>query len=414
MNKPRSSPALDDYAPLVGTGTIEELRFFAEHLKGKRLVMVNSTRVGGGVAEMLARLVPLMNELGIECRWEVIHGNPDFFRVTKAWHNAIHGAPVRLSATDVDIYMQTNRKNAETINLDADVVAIHDPQPAALIDLKKNGDARKWVWRCHIDASHPAPGVWDFLSSYVERYDASIFSLPAFAKQLPIPQYLFFPSIDPLTEKNRILTEEEVEAVLERLGIPRDKPYILQVSRYDRLKDPIGVYRAYKIAKETNDIRLVLAGGSATDDPEGAEVLREVREAVGNDPDCHVLELPPDANHEINALQRGATIVLQKSIREGFGLTVTEALWKGKAVVAGAVGGIPAQVLHGVTGLLCHTPEGCAYQIRYLLANPKERERLGKLGMEWVRSEFLVTQNLRRWLLLLHALEYPTERLITR
>lgn len=404
---------LDDYLPHVGAETIRELRLVAGPLAGRRLVMVNSTRIGGGVAEMLARVVPLLNELGIECRWEVIRGNPDFYRVTKAWHNALHGAPVRITAGDVATFVETNRENARALDLEADVVAIHDPQPAALVEVRKPAPEAHWVWRCHVDVSHPAPGVWDFLSSYVTRYDASIFSLPAFSQWLPIPQYLFSPSIDPLAEKNREMPASEVEAILARLEIPRDKPYVLQVSRFDRLKDPVGVIQAYRLAKRTCDIRLVLAGGGADDDPEGAEVLREAREAAGDDPDCRILLLPPDAHTEVNALQRGAAIVIQKSLREGFGLTVTEALWKGKAVIGGDTGGIPSQIQHGLTGLLCRTPEGCAYHIRYLIARPDECERLGRLGREWVRQEFLITRNVKRWLQLLHALAHPGERLIT-
>jgi trehalose synthase len=372
--------------------------------------MVNSTRVGGGVAEILARLVPLLEEVGIPTRWEVIRGDADFYRVTKAWHNAVHGAPVRLSPADVESYVSTNRR--QEIDLDADVVVIHDPQPAALVERRRPG--QRWIWRCHIDASNPAPGVWDLLESYVVRYDASVFSLPAFCRPLPIPQYLFHPSIDPLAEKNVELEESEVRRIVDGLGVPLDLPIVLQVSRFDRLKDPAGVVEAYRLAARTCDLRLVLAGGGAADDPEGAAVLVEVRAAAAGDPRIHVLSLPPDAHRAINALQRAATVVLQKSLREGFGLTVTEALWKGRAVVGGDTGGIPAQVLHGLTGLLCRTVEGCAYQIRYLMARPAERERLGRLGREWVREEFLVTRNLRRWLLLLHALDRPGERIVRR
>lgn len=404
------APSIDAYAPIVGDETVRELRLLAEPLRGRRVVMVNSTRVGGGVAEMLDRLIPLMNEVGIECRWEVIEGDPDFYRVTKSWHNAIHGAPVRLTPEDVSTYVETNRR--QKIDLDADVVVVHDPQPAALVERRRPG--QKWIWRCHIDASHPAPGVWDLLASYVGRYDAAIFSLPAFAQPLSIPKYLFYPSIDPLSAKNRDLGSSEIEAACARLGVPTEKPIVLQVSRFDRLKDPVGVVRAYRLAKRTCDVRLVLAGGGADDDPEGAEVLAEVRKEVGDDPDVQILLLPPDSHHEINALQRAAAIVVQKSVREGFGLTVTEALWKGRPVVAAETGGIPTQVLHGLTGLLCRTVEGCAYQIRYLLGRPADRERLGRLGREWVREEFLVTRNLRRWLLLLHALDRPGTRVIER
>ncbi len=404
MTTPLPPVSLEDYRPIIGEEAVRELHALARPLRGKRLVMVNSTRVGGGVAEMLARLVPLMNELGLDTRWEILQGNPAFYAVTKAWHNALHGAPVHLTAHDVEVYVETNRRNLDRLDLDADVVVIHDPQPAALIASRPANDPRRWIWRCHIDVATPAPGVWDFLSSYVQRFDATIVSLPAFAQTLPLPQYLFYPSIDPLADKNRDLGADEIAAVLARLGVPRDEPYVLQVSRFDRLKDPLGVLRAYQLVKRTAAIHLVLAGGSADDDPEGAEVLAEVEAAAAGDPDVHILALPPDAHVDVNALQRGAAIVLQKSLREGFGLTVTEGMWKGRPVVASATGGIPVQVLHGLTGLLVRSPEGAAYQVRYLLARPEEGERLGRAAREWVRDQFLITRNLRRWLLLLHAL----------
>ena len=403
---------LEDYRPVVGDGPLHELRLLAAPLRGRRVVMVNSTRVGGGVAEMLARVVPLLDELGLAVRWEVLLGNDEFYRVTKSWHNALHGGDVRLTARDVEVFVETNRRNARALDLDADLVAIHDPQPAALIESRRPDDARRWVWRCHIDAANPAPGVWDFLSSYLTRYDAAIFSLPAFTRPMPIPQYLFYPSIDPLAEKNRELSEADMDDALRGLDLPRDKPYLLQVSRFDRLKDPVGVIAAYQLVKRTNDVALVLAGGSADDDPEGAEVLADVRAAAGDDPDVHILLLPPDAHRTINALQRRAAVVIQKSVREGFGLTVTEALWKSKAVVAGATGGIPMQVLHGVTGLLCRSPEGCAFQVRYLLARADEAARMGRIGREWVRDQYLILGNVRRWLLLLHLLDKPGEHVI--
>lgn len=412
MTPPLGPVSLEDYRPIIGDEAVRELHALARPLRGRRLVMVNSTRVGGGVAEMLARLVPLLNELGLDTRWEILQGNAPFYGVTKSWHNALHGAPVHLTAHDVEVYVETNRRNLDRLDLDADVVVIHDPQPAALIASRRPDDRRCWIWRCHIDVAAPAPGVWDFLCSYISRFDAAIFSLPAFAQRLPMPQYLFYPSIDPLADKNRHLDAGEVAGVLERLSVPRDEPYLLQVSRFDRLKDPLGVLQAYQLVKRTAHVHLVLAGGSADDDPEGAEVLAEVAAAAAGDPDVHILALPPDAHVEINALQRGAVIVLQKSLREGFGLTVTEGMWKARPVVASATGGIPTQVLHGLTGLLVRSPEGCAYQVRYLLARPEEGERIGQTAREWVRDQFLITRNLRRWLLLLHALDHRDTRVI--
>ncbi len=394
-------PKLEDYAPIVGAPVLEELRLLGERVAGRRVTMINSTAVGGGVAEILSRLVPMLNELGVQATWEVIKGGEDFFQITKAFHNALHGGPFDLGPEAFATYLETNRTNAAQMALDADYVVVHDPQPAALVEARSAASGSRWIWRCHIDLSSPHRGVWDFLRPLVERYDAAIFSSPAFCQRLAIPQYLFYPSIDPLSDKNRELSPEFVDAVFARLGVPRDKPVITQVSRFDRLKDPVGVIRAFRIARRYADCRLVLAGGSADDDPEGAAVLEEVRAAAAGDPDIHVLVLPPTANLEINALVRGSTIVLQKSLREGFGLTVAEALWKRKPVIAGAVGGIPAQVIHNVTGLLVHSVEGCAYQIRALLADPERARMLGEYGHQRVKQEFLITSNLRRWLVLL-------------
>lgn len=397
-----NAPTLQDYEVVVGSATLEELRLLARPLRGLRVKMVNSTKVGGGVAEILQRLVPLMGSLGVNVQWDVIHGDADFFDVTKQFHNAIHGGEYTLGEAGFDVFRRVNRKNAETLTFDEDVVVIHDPQPAALIERRRAG--QRWVWRCHIDSSAPNPMVWGFLRPWVEQYDAAIFSAAQFAHALPIPQFLFYPSIDPLSDKNRDLTEGEIAGVLERLDVPRDKPIVTQVSRFDRLKDPVGVIRAFQIARRYVVCRLVLVGGGADDDPEGAQVLRETREAAGDDPDIHVIVLPPTANFEINALQRASTIILQKSLREGFGLTVSEGLWKKKPVIAGAVGGIPEQIIHNLTGKLVHSVDGCAYQIRKVLSDPDQAELLGHQGYERVRAEFLITSNLRRWLVLLNLL----------
>jgi trehalose synthase len=291
------------------------------------------------------------------------------------------------------------------VRKEAEFTVIHDPQPAGLIEARTERRGH-WIWRCHIDLSQPNADVWRFLEGYVTRFDGSIFSAPQFSRQLPIPQYLFYPSIDPLSDKNRELEPELVNAIVERFGIDRKRPLLTQISRFDRLKDPVGVIRAYRIVKRYFDCQLALAGGGASDDPEGAEVLAEAREAAGNDPDVHILELSPSAPIEVNALQRASTVVIQKSLREGFGLTVAEALWKKKPVVASAVGGIPTQVIHKQTGLLAHSVEGAAYQIRYLLSHPDLAARLGEQGHEHVREQFLITGNLKRYLtLLLHLLD---------
>ena len=395
---PPPPPKLNDYQPIIGKADLDELRFLARHLRGKTVKMVNSTAVGGGVAEILNRLIPLMNELEVMTKWEVITGGNDFFEVTKGFHNALHGGEYHVTQQILDIFMMYNEQNRQRMEFVEDLFVIHDPQPAPLIRSRR--DRGRWIWRCHIDLSNPHAEVWNFLRPFIEQFDAAIFSSPAFSRQLAIPQYLFYPCIDPLSEKNKDLEPEYVQKVCEDFGVDRSRPVITQISRFDRLKDPVGVIEAYKLAKKYVDCQLVLAGGGATDDPEGAAVLAEVMTAAGDDPDIIILNLPPWSALEINALQIASNIVIQKSLREGFGLTVTEALWKGKPVIAGAVGGIPTQVVHKLTGVLVHSVEGCAYQIRYLLTHPEFAEQLGRNGREHVKENFLITSNIKRWLIL--------------
>jgi len=279
------------------------------------------------------------------------------------------------------------------------MVVIHDPQPAALIGHKAEG--KKWLWRCHIDISRPLRKVWHFMKPYISGYDGAIFSLPSFAQRLKIPQYLVYPSIDPLSDKNRELEPEEIDAFKEEFDLTDDKPLILQVSRFDKFKDPLGLIEAYKIVRTHQDCRLVLAGGGAADDPEGEEVLARVREEAAKDEDILVLDLPPDANLAINALQRSAAIIVQKSVKEGFGLTVAEGMWKGKPVIGGAVGGIVAQIVYGLTGYTVNSIEGCAYRIRSLLNNPDMARKLGEDAREYTRKNFLITRHLIDYLSLM-------------
>jgi trehalose synthase len=398
---------LDDYVPVVGAPETDELRALAAQLSGRTVQMVNSTAMGGGVAEILNRLIPLIQELGLRPRWDVITGGSDFFEVTKEFHNALHGAPSQARKEHYDLFLATNELNRQRLQFDCEFTVIHDPQPIALIDARAKQQGH-WIWRCHIDLSHPNPEVWEFLRPFVYRYDGALFSSPAFARRLPIPEYLAYPCIDPLSEKNIELDPECVREVLERFGIDPARPIVTQISRFDRLKDPVGVIRAYHIVKRYTDCQLVLAGGGASDDPEGEAVLIEVRREAGDDPDIHILNLPPWSALEINALQRASTVIVQKSLREGFGLTVTEALWKRKPVVASSVGGIPAQVIHKHTGLLVHSIEGTAYQIRFLLSNPALAQKLGEQGHEHVRENFLITSNVKRYLtLFLYSLTHP-------
>jgi len=399
-------PSLDSYAEVAGPEVVEHLKQLAEKLEGKKVVHVNSTRQGGGVAEILDRLVPLMNDLGIQTTWEVIEGNKDFFSVTKTFHNTLQGFKANISKKMLECYEETNRENAEKLRdkiEDADVAIIHDPQPARLINHmpKRKG---KWVWRCHIDASRPFRPIWKYLRDVVGEYDASIFSLAAFAQQLPHQQYLIPPSIDPLSEKNITLPEEEVKMVMEEFNLDPDIPLLVQISRFDRFKDPVGVIEAYKIVKSQIPVQLVLAGGTATDDPESGEVLAEVEEAAGDDPDVHVLLLPPDVDRTINALQRAADIVIQKSTKEGFGLTVTEAMWKGRPVIGGHAGGITLQVANYHTGFLVHSPEGAALRIRYLLNHPDLMLQMGVKAREFVREHYLLTRHIREYMTLMVSL----------
>ncbi len=402
-----SRTPLDDYSSVIGAGEVAELRTLAKPLAGRAVTMINSTAVGGGVAEILNRLIPLAEELGINIRWEVMTGGEDFFEVTKAFHNALHGASYHPEPSHFEIFRAYTEENAKRLPLDSEFMVIHDPQPAGLVSYREP-KSNRWIWRCHIDLSHPNPAVWNFLENYVPHYDAAIFSSPEFAKQLPIPQYLFHPAIDPLSEKNRDLPPEFILDVLTRYGIDHLRPILTQISRFDRLKDPVGVIRAYRIVRRYFDCQLVLAGGGASDDPEGAIVLKEAQAAADGDPDIKLLELPAWAPLEVNALQRASTIVIQKSLREGFGLTVSEALWKKKPVVASAVGGIPTQIIHNHTGLLAHSVEGTAYQVRFLLSHPEIAARLAERGHQHVKENFLITQNLKRYLTLFLKLGKPS------
>lgn len=403
---------LDRYAMHAGHDVVEQLRQLSRRLAGLRVVHVNSTRRGGGVAEILEKLVPLMQELGLDASWEVIDGTEDFFACTKSFHNALQGKALRIPETLLRTYEEVNAVNAERLRpvLEAaDVVFIHDPQPAPLLRLcpERKG---KWVWRCHIDLSRPYRPVWKYLRQFIDGYDASVFSIAAFAQPMPHPVFLIPPSIDPLSDKNIPLPPEEVQRVLQDYAIDPHRPILLQVSRFDRFKDPVGVIQAYRLSKGfVPSLQLVLAGGGAVDDPEGDAVLKEVVEAATGDPDIHVLSSGHYSDRTINALQTGADIVLQKSLREGFGLTVTEAMWKGKPVIGGDTGGIRLQLFNHRTGFLVDTPEGAAMRIRYLLFERPRIRQIGDNAREMVRQNFLITRHTREYLTLLVALIHGME-----
>jgi trehalose synthase len=399
--------SLAEYEPVVGKAVLDQLYQLGSLLKGMSVVHVNSTKMGGGVAEILSWMVPFMNELGIQASWETIEGSNGFFQITKKFHNGFQGDSVTLSPLEMQIYERTNEECAERLRdvlESADAVFVHDPQPAALLSHfpERKG---KWIWRCHIDAAHPNRIVWKYVRNFLANYDASVFSLFSFARYLDHPQFIIAPSIDPLSEKNLKMSERDLNRYYREFMIDRSRPILVQISRFDRFKDPVGVIRAYRLVREFAPAQLVLAGGTATDDPEGETVLNDVREEAGDDKDIHVLLLPGDAHHTINGLQRMADIIIQKSTKEGFGLTVTEGLWKGKPVIGGNTGGIALQVVDHHTGFLVNTPEGAAHRIRYLLQHRGRMRMMGNKGREFVREHFLLTRHLREYLTLLLGLK---------
>ncbi|MEW5950326.1 MAG: glycosyltransferase [Elusimicrobia bacterium] len=388
---------IDNYGSIIGEKEIIELKSIAEKLKGKKILNVNSTFKGGGVAEILNKMIPIMESMGINIKWDIIKGDADFYGVTKKFHNALHGVKENFSAEDFEIFLQTNNKNIEKINLDADIVFIHDPQPIALVNAKKNNG---WFWRCHIDLTNSDEKVYNFLKQFISKYDACVFSSPYFSKtDIEIPQYLIFPSIDPMSDKNKELDDKLIEKVFFDFNIDIKRPIITQISRFDRLKDPIGVIKAYKMVKRHVDCQLVLAGGGADDDPEGAKVYEEVLEEKKDDPDIHILMLAQN-DILINALQRGSTVILQKSLKEGFGLTISEALWKKKPVIASNVGGIRYQITHKYNGLLSNSIEGTAHYIKQLIENPEYAAYLALNGRNHVKENFLITRHIKEYMLM--------------
>ncbi|MDP8229521.1 MAG: glycosyltransferase [Candidatus Gorgyraea atricola] len=395
---------LERYEEVVGKSTVDELRMLAGYLKGKTIQHINSTAMGGGVAEILSKITPLMQELKVSAQWDVIKGSPDFFDVTKSMHNALHGKEARITNKMWDIFNDISAQNIREMNLYGDIMFIHDPQPIALIKRKPKMKNSKWIWRCHVDVSKPEKNVWHFLEGFFNKYDTAVFSSAHFSHTMKPRQILISPSIDPFSDKNREVTQKEIDTVLNKYKIdPQAKPIVCQISRYDALKDPVGVIEAYKLVKKYVDCQLLLVGNRAADDPETDKIYKQVLEAKGNDPDIHAL-LVEDIPYEINVFQRVADVVVQKSLREGFALTVSEALWKGKPVVASAVGGIPLQIKHKYGGLLCHTIEGAAFAIKQLLNAPDYAKKLGENGREHIRQNFLLTRHLKEYMLLFLSL----------
>ncbi|HEU4341120.1 MAG TPA: glycosyltransferase [Candidatus Binatia bacterium] len=381
---------IEDYAPLVGTDTVERIIRKAQRLRGLRVVNISSTFYGGGVAEILSSETLLARSVGIRSDWRLIQGSPDFFSVTKKFHNALQGAEINFTELKKEVYEEVVLQNALRMDLDCDLVIVHDPQPLPLItDYRRNCP---WVWRCHVDLSHPNPEVWDYLKQYVEQYDAVILSLPEYSRELTPPQVFIMPAIDPFSVKNTELSENEIKDRLTHYGIPDDLPIVAQISRYDRWKDPEGVIAAFKLARREVPATLVLLGNVATDDPEGQEVF----ESVLQHKEERILILTVEDSALVNALQRRAAVILQKSLREGFGLTVTEAMWKGAAVIGSGVGGIKHQIQDGVNGILVSSVAEAAEAIVRILKDKGLRERLGEAARESVRRRFLMSRELEQ------------------
>jgi trehalose synthase len=390
---------LEDYAPFIGYEAVDRIVRKGRRLAGRSVAHINSTYFGGGVAEMLSSLTLLMRSLGLRAEWRVIQGPPDFFSITKKMHNALQGMPIRLTELKKEIYEEVAFQNAIRNQFDHDYVVVHDPQPLPLVEFSRRRGP--WVWRCHVDLANPSPDIWEYLRHYVEEYDAVILSTEAFRQPLHVPQLVFQPAIDPFNITNRELSEVEIDGRLRHHGIPTDLPLVLQVSRFDRWKDPEGVIQAVKLAQKSRDCRLVLLGNMAPDDPEGPQVY----ESLLNAREDRVLVMSGEDTSLVNALQRRAAVVLQKSLREGFGLTVTEAMWKGTPVIGGNVGGIRVQIDDGVNGFLVSSIEETADRLVRLLSDEPLRRRMGAAAREKVRQRFLMTRYLEQYLDLFDGFE---------
>ena len=392
--------SVEDYEPFIGPEIVDRILQKAKTFQAFRFVNFNSTFYGGGVAELLSGMTLLMNSLGIKAEWRVIQGRPDFFNITKKMHNALQGDDINLSEIKTSIFEEVNFENAVRNSIDHDMVLVHDPQPVALID--HFSKKCPWLWRCHIELANPHGPTWEYLAGFIKKYDAVILSRREYQQNLPMPQLIFMPAIDPFSIKNRELTEAEMNDRLEQYKIPVDLPLVMQVSRFDRWKDPQGVVEAFKLAQKEVDATLVLLGNFATDDPEGAQVyehLASVREE-------RILVLPNgDDTALVNTLQRRAAVVLQKSLREGFGLTVAEAMWKGTPVIGGNVGGIRSQIEDGVNGFLVSSVEDAAHRIVQLVKDGKLREQMGRKAHQAVADRFLLTRYLEQYVDLFGSFE---------
>jgi trehalose synthase len=402
--------SLADYATIATRGLMEEIRRLAEPLRGKRLVHLSATAFGGGVAEINYALVPLMKDAGLDAEWRIISGAEEFFAATKTIHNALQGDPVGLTKTQEEVYRRFQALNAEQFADDYDFVLVHDPQPAGLIEHFPDSPAH-WVWRCHIDLSQPNRDVLGFLLPWLARYDAAIFHMQEYVPrvaEMP-PAFIWPPAIDPLTPKNMALSAEDAAYIVDQFGIDVERPLLTQVSRFDPWKDPLGVIDAYRIVKaERPDVQLALVGSMAHDDPEGWDYYNRTVTYAEGDADVYILSnLNNIGSVEVNAFQVHSAAAIQKSTKEGFGLTVTEALWKTRPMVASRVGGIVAQIQDGETGWLVdpYSPEECAQACLEILADPAAARQRALRGKEFVRRNFLMPRLLRDWLVLLNKLD---------
>ena len=397
---------LNDYQAIVGDEIIAEIQALAEPLRDARVVHINATAFGGGVAEMLQTLVPLMRDVGLDAEWQVIEGADEFFNVTKAAHNGLQGMDIELTDEMKAIWQRYNEVNAEKFEGQYDFVIIHDPQPAGMLTYRGLGADEHWAWRCHIDTSHPNPVYWGFFAPYINEYEAAIFTMEQYVGPGVDFEHLAIitPTIDPLSPKNAPIALDEARRVVGDFGIDLDRPIITQVSRFDPWKDPLGVIDAYRIAKKrVPEVQLALVGSMASDDPEGWYYLDKTIRHAGEDFDIHVLHnFHGVGAYEVGTFQTASDVVIQKSIREGFGLVVTEALWKGKPVIGGNAGGIPLQIIDGETGFLVDSVEECAERTLTLLEHPKEAEKMGRAAKEHVRANFLTTRHLTDYLELFH------------
>lgn len=404
--------SLENYREIVGIEAVGEIFRKASNLFDKHILHINSTYQGGGVAEILNSLVPLMNDIGVDAGWRIVHGNPDFFTITKKFHNALQGEPLNFTERKKRLYFQANGDFSSYTHIHHDCVIIHDPQPLPLI--KFYTKRQPWIWRCHIDMSDPNEQLWEFLTTFILRYDVVIFSHDNYKKkELPMEQRVFYPAIDPLSPKNMEISEKDIAKYLKKFEVKTDKPIITQISRFDKWKDPEGVIKIFNLVKEKIDCRLVLCGNMATDDPEGSKIYEKTKKEAKKlieKGDVILITDPASSNYIfINALQRKSSVVIQKSLREGFGLTVTEALWKGTPVVASDVGGIPLQISSGDNGFLFEPNDiqGFADMIVKILQDPSLANEVGKKGKESVRRNFLITRLLSDYL---DLLEYIFEK----